>query len=134
MPVSLSKPATRKVANPTYETIPHPPVRYTSFEAFYPFYLGEHAMRRNRIMHLSGTSIALSTTTYMLLCGVASLAVRLRRDFEHKIPKQLRPLWSARQWLRLAFAALIQGYAWAWLGHTFIERNRPATFKVSDCQ
>ncbi|KAH8800303.1 hypothetical protein F5884DRAFT_863018 [Xylogone sp. PMI_703] len=130
MSVSLSKSSTAKpVVNPTYETIPHPPVRYSSFEAFYPFYLGEHAARGNRILHLTGTSIGLSTGAYAILCGVAALAVRLRRDFEDKIPKRLRPLWSAREWLRLAFAALVQGYAWAWIGHMFIEKNRPATFK-----
>jgi hypothetical protein len=29
----------------------------------------------------------------------------------------------------LAPAALIQGYAFAWVGHYFFEHNRPATFK-----
>ena len=24
---------------------------------------------------------------------------------------------------------LVQGYAWAWVGHYFFEHNRPATFK-----
>lgn len=131
MTVTLSEStATKTAANPTYERIPHPTTRYTSFESFYPFYLGEHAARGNRVMHLTGTSLGVSTGAYMVVCGIASLAVRLRRDLEDKIPKQLRPLWGAREWLRLAFLGLVQGYAWAWFGHAFIEKNRPATFKV----
>ena len=27
--------------------------------------------------------------------------------------------------------ALVQGYAWAWIGHFFFEHNRPATFTHS---
>jgi hypothetical protein len=27
---------------------------------------------------------------------------------------------------------LLQGYAFAWVGHFFVEKNRPATFKVSE--
>jgi hypothetical protein len=29
----------------------------------------------------------------------------------------------------LAALALLQGYAFAWVGHFFFEHNRPATFK-----
>lgn len=118
------------MANPTYTAVAHPATRFASFQEFYPFYLGEHAARANRIMHLTGTSIALSTGVYAAMCAIAALAARLRSDLGQSIPKSLRPLWGAKEWLKLAIAATIQGYAWAWIGHAFIERNRPATFKV----
>lgn len=132
MSVSLSSSSskTSDVANPEYAPILHPATRYTSFTAFYPFYLGEHSARANRIMHLIGTSNALGTGVYGILCAAAALAVRLRSDLEHRLPKRLRPMWGAKEWIRLAIAAIVQGYAWAWVGHALIERNRPATFKV----
>jgi hypothetical protein len=131
MPVSLSS---SSLANPTYKPVAHPARRFASFREFYPFYLGEHAARANRIMHLAGTSIALSTGVYAALCTVAALAAHLRSDLEHLIPKSLRPLWGAKEWLKLAITATVQGYAWAWVGHVLIEKNRPATFKVRRCQ
>ena len=73
--------------------------RIGTFEAFHPFYLSEHTNRTSRRLHFSGTSIALA------LVVVAVLA---------------RTSW-------LAGLALVQGYAFAWIGHFFFERNRPAT-------
>jgi hypothetical protein len=75
--------------------------RFRTFADFYPFYLGEHASRVSRRLHFTGTSIA-----FVLL--VVALANKI---------------W----WLPLA--ALLQGYAFAWVGHFFFERNKPATFK-----
>ena len=75
--------------------------RFKTFNDFYPFYLSEHANRTSRRLHFIGTSIAL-----VLLIG-AALA---------------RNPW-------LIAAALVQGYAFAWVGHFFFEHNRPATFK-----
>ena len=75
--------------------------RYARFADFYPFYLSEHANRVSRRLHVVGTSIAL-----VLL--VAALVTR-------------------NGWL--ALAALVQGYAFAWVGHFFFEHNRPATFR-----
>ena len=75
--------------------------RYRTFADFYPFYLGEHAHPVCRRLHFFGTSLAL-----VLL--VAALITR-------------------NGWLILV--ALLQGYAFAWIGHYFFEHNRPATFK-----
>lgn len=77
------------------------PDRYPTFDAFYPFYLSEHANRTSRRLHFVGTSIAV-----VLL--VAALVTQR---------------WS------LVLVALVQGYAFAWVGHFFFEHNRPATFK-----
>ena len=74
---------------------------FASFREFYPFYLGEHQNRTCRRLHVVGTSFAL---------GFIVLAI-LRGD----------PRWL--------FAALLSGYAFAWIGHFFFEKNRPATFK-----
>ncbi|MDB5891668.1 MAG: Transrane protein [Polaromonas sp.] len=74
---------------------------FRTFGDFYPFYLAEHANRVSRRLHFLGTSIAL-----VLL--VATLLTR-------------------NGWL--IAVALVQGYAFAWVGHFFYEHNRPATFK-----
>lgn len=75
--------------------------RFRSFREFYPFYLSEHANRTSRRLHFTGTSIAL-----VLLVSA---------------------LVTHNGWLVLL--ALLQGYAFAWVGHFFFEHNRPATFQ-----
>lgn len=74
---------------------------YRAFADFYPFYLSEHMNRTSRRLHFTGTSIA------------AALIVTVA----------LTQMW----WLLLV--GLIQGYAFAWVGHFVFEHNRPATFK-----
>jgi hypothetical protein len=136
MPVSLPSSSSKasNVANATYTPIPHPPTPYKSFQSFYPFYLGEHSVRGNRIMHMTGTSAALGAGVYGALCAGAALALRLQSSLEHVIPKLLTPTWGAQEWLKFGIFGIVQGYAWAWLGHVLLERNRPATFKVGRCQ
>ena len=75
--------------------------RYRSFADFYPFYLSEHADRTSRRLHFVGTSVAI-----VLLVSAAATQ-----------------LW----WL--VAVALLEGYAFAWVGHFFFEHNKPATFK-----
>lgn len=75
--------------------------RYRTFADFYPYYLSEHANRTSRRLHFTGTSIAV-----LLLAGALATG-----------------LW----WL--AGVALVQGYAFAWVGHFFFEHNKPATFR-----
>jgi len=74
--------------------------RFASFSEFYPFYLSEHANRMSRRLHFIGS------------CGVLVLiGVAIARH----------NAW----WL---VAALVCGYGFAWIGHFFFEKNRPATF------
>ena len=74
--------------------------RYASFREFYPFYLGEHGNRTSRRLHVCGTLLALTLSAAALLTGRVAL------------------LW----------AVPVAGYAFAWVGHYFFEKNRPATF------
>ncbi|HEY8359916.1 MAG TPA: DUF962 domain-containing protein [Ramlibacter sp.] len=75
--------------------------RFRSFGEFYPFYLDEHSNRTSRRLHFIGTCIAIA----LIVSAVVTQA-----------------------WWLLA-VAVVQGYAFAWVGHFFFERNKPATFK-----
>ena len=74
---------------------------FRNFEEFYPFYLGEHADRTSRRLHVIGTSAA-------VLQILAAIVLR-------------EPM--------LCLTALVSGYGFAWVGHYVFEKNRPATFK-----
>ena len=74
--------------------------RYASFREFYPFYLSEHANRICRRLHFAGSLLVIG----IVIAAIASGDAR---------------------WLLLAPVA---GYGFAWIGHFFFEKNRPATF------
>jgi len=74
--------------------------KYKSFEEFYPFYLSEHSNRTCRRLHFIGSALVLIVFAYSVL---------------------------ALNWLALA-ALPVLGYGFAWAGHFFFEKNRPATF------
>ena len=74
--------------------------RYATFKDFYPFYLGEHRDRTCRRMHFIGSSLVLLTLLWVLVTG---------------------------RWWGFALMPLF-GYGFAWMGHFFFEKNRPATF------
>jgi hypothetical protein len=74
---------------------------FKSFAEFYPFYLGEHRNVICRRLHFVGASLALVCLVMLFVSG--------------------RP-----QYL---LYGLVCGYAFAWVGHFFFEKNRPATFK-----
>jgi hypothetical protein len=74
--------------------------RLRSFEAFWPFYVSQHHHPTNRLCHFVGT-------TGVLLCLLGGVLVS-----SHV----------------LLFAPIF-GYGFAWIGHFFVERNRPATFE-----
>ena len=74
--------------------------RYKSFKEFYPYYLSEHANKYTKLLHFIGTSVGL----IMLINFLISFN------------------------FLFLLLALISGYAFAWIGHFFIEKNKPATF------
>lgn len=74
---------------------------YKSFAAFYPYYLSEHSNRSCRRLHFVGSTLVLATLATILVTG----------------------LWS------LVWLLPILGYGFAWVGHFFFERNKPATFR-----
>ena len=75
--------------------------RYTSLKEFFPFYLKEHQDPTSRVLHFIGTALIV---VWIILAVVTSNA------------------W----WLVLI---PIGGYGFAWVGHAFFERNKPATFR-----
>lgn len=77
------------------------PVRFASFAEFYPFYLGEHRNRACRRLHFAGSLGVLACLLAFALTGRVG-------------------------WLP---GAVVCGYGFAWIGHFFFEKNRPATFR-----
>jgi hypothetical protein len=75
------------------------PIR--SYADFWPYYLQEHSKPRTRAIHYVGTAVSLA--------GIAGAVV------------------TGNMWF--VAGALIGGYGPAWIGHFFIEHNRPATFQ-----
>jgi hypothetical protein len=74
---------------------------FNSFKAFYPYYLKEHRNVTCRRLHFIGSLLVLMVIISTLLSQKFAL------------------LWL------LPFI----GYGFAWVGHFFFEKNRPATFK-----
>ena len=74
---------------------------FKSLKEFYPYYLTEHSMPKNRLTHFIGTSLLFVIIAVAIVLGTYSL------------------LWFLP----------VAGYGFAWFGHFFIEKNRPATFK-----
>jgi hypothetical protein len=74
---------------------------FASFDDFYPYYLREHSSRASRRLHVIGTSLAVAMAVTALVMQEWTL------------------LWGVP----------LAGYAFAWTGHFFFEKNSPATFR-----
>jgi hypothetical protein len=75
--------------------------RIKSFQEFYLYYLKEHSNKTCRLLHVIGTTF------------VFALAITAFYHNNHKL------------WIFVPIA----GYGFAWVGHFFFEKNKPATFK-----
>ncbi|MDH0749247.1 DUF962 domain-containing protein [Pseudomonas sp. GD03842] len=74
---------------------------FERFADFYPFYLQEHRDSTCRRLHFVGTTLVILIAASALFSG---------------------------HWL-LFWVLPLAGYSFAWIGHFFFEKNRPATFK-----
>jgi hypothetical protein len=75
--------------------------RFDSFNDFYPYYLTEHKHRTSRRLHFTGTFL-------VILIFIAALVTG---------------------YYVLFFILPLVGYSFAWIGHFFFEKNKPATFR-----
>ena len=74
--------------------------KYKTFWSFYPYYLTEHGDTKNRVLHFIGTALVIAC----LITGII-----------------------LQNWWLIAVIPVC-GYGYAWVGHYFIEKNKPATF------
>jgi hypothetical protein len=74
---------------------------FHSFPEFWPYYLREHSKSGTRALHFAGTTLVVATAAAALIARRPSLLL----------------------------GAPVVGYGLAWIGHFFVEHNRPATFK-----
>ncbi|HET8859322.1 DUF962 domain-containing protein [Marivirga sp.] len=74
--------------------------KYNSFKEFYPYYLSEHQDPTCRKLHFTGTSLLFAILAWALIT---------------------QTYWG------LALIPIV-GYGFAWVGHFFYEKNKPATF------
>lgn len=74
---------------------------FNSFQEFYPYYLSEHQNRTCRRLHVLGSLLVLA----IIGSGLVN-----------------------RDWMAIPLGLLV-GYGFAWAGHFFFEKNRPATFQ-----
>jgi hypothetical protein len=78
-----------------------PETRYQTLEEFWPYYVREHSNPLTRQLHFIGNT---------------NLGFWLLLALPRRNPK-------------LVLVAVVTSYAIAWVGHFFVEKNRPATFK-----
>ncbi len=74
--------------------------KVTSFSAFYPMYLREHSHPVCRALHYIGSTLVLILLYFAI----------------------------SRSEYVLLWGLPVIGYGFAWIGHFFVEKNRPATF------
>ena len=74
--------------------------KYSSLKEFYPYYLTEHQNPTSRLLHFIGTGLVL------VVLGAALVLAQYA--------------WLA--------AIPVIGFGFAWVGHFFYEKNKPATF------
>jgi hypothetical protein len=74
---------------------------FQSFAEFYPYYLQEHGHPTCRRLHFVGTTLVIAVLAWVIATGT---------------------VWG------LVLLPVV-GYGFAWVGHFFFEKNRPATFK-----
>lgn len=74
--------------------------RITNYDDFWEFYVREHSRPATRYLHFIGTALGIVFLVWILRSG---------------------------NWIYLPLCFAI-GYAFAWVSHFFVEKNKPASF------
>jgi len=74
--------------------------KFKSFSEFYPYYLSEHGDPVNRRLHFFGSLLTIIVVLFVII---------------------------TQTWIALILVPIL-GYGFAWIGHYFVEKNKPATF------
>ena len=98
----------------------------TTYKEFWPYYLKEHSAVNTRRLHYLGTTLFLCTLVLAVLYGQPSLLVLGLVAGNFCSPRSFLGVYWQQSATLILF---LQGYGPAWVGHFFVECNRPATFK-----
>lgn len=74
--------------------------KFKSFSEFYPYYLSEHVNPINRRLHFFGSLLTIIVVLFVII---------------------------TQTWIALILVPIL-GYGFAWIGHYFVEKNKPTTF------
>lgn len=74
--------------------------KFKSFSEFYPYYLSEHGNPVNRRLHFFGSLLTIIVVLFVIF---------------------------TQTWIALILVPIL-GYGFAWIGHYFVEKNKPTTF------
>ena len=74
--------------------------KFKSFSEFYLYYLSEHGNPVNRRLHFFGSLLTIIVVLFVII---------------------------TQTWIALILVPIL-GYGFAWIGHYFVEKNKPATF------
>ncbi len=74
--------------------------KFKSFSEFYPYYLSEHGNPINRRLHFFGSLLIIIVVLFVII---------------------------TQTWIALILVPIL-GYGFAWIGHYFVEKNKPTTF------
>jgi hypothetical protein len=72
-----------------------------NYDEFWDFYVSEHSQPLNRTLHFIGTSLAVLMLVFFIWRGI---------------------------WFYFPLCLII-GYGFSWVGHFFVEKNKPASFQ-----
>lgn len=75
--------------------------KINDLDDFWPFYLEQHRSLKNQILHVFGTTLGIFCLFYAVFADRSGFII----------------------------FALLAGYSFAWIGHFFFEKNKPATFQ-----
>lgn len=74
--------------------------KFKSFSEFYLYYLSEHGNPVNRRLHFFGSLLTIIVVLFVII---------------------------TQTWIALILVPIL-GYGFAWIGHYFVEKNKPTTF------